>query len=283
MFNKIAPKKLPLTKYEKYLSADKISPDEGVIEYIMSVIEPDNKYCIEFGARDGSRAHVLFLINKYNYSALLLEGDPESAKQLNINFSENNKVSTSHSFITKDNIENTFQKFNVPQSPTFLLIDMDGNDYHIWKAINQYKPQAVCIEYNPSYAPPDKFLIDYKEDFSWNGDDYYGASISVMVGLAKDKGYELVHCSSNGDNLFFVTKELFSKFGIADNSAENLYQLPQYGKNGRAINGKGHPTSSINSTFIERFFAKLRYRIYTIPRKFIKIKMKKNIKKRSKL
>jgi hypothetical protein len=42
----------------------------------MSIIEPKNKYCIEFGARDGKRAHVLFLINKYNYSSLLIEGDP---------------------------------------------------------------------------------------------------------------------------------------------------------------------------------------------------------------
>jgi len=198
MLKKISPKILPLTKYEKYLSKDKISPDEGVIEYLMSVIKPDNKYCIEFGARDGSRAHVLFLINKYKYSALLLEGDPESAEQLNINFSENDHVSTSHAFITRDNIENIFQKYDVPQSPAILLIDMDGNDYHIWKAISQYSPQAICIEYNPSYAPPEKFVIEYKEDFSWNGDDYYGASISVMVELAKEKGYELVHCSSGG-------------------------------------------------------------------------------------
>lgn len=283
MFKKISPKILPLTKYEKYLSADRVSPDEGVIEYLMSVIKPENKYCIEFGARDGLRAHVAFLINKYDYSALLLEGDPEAAEQLNKNYSHNEKVKTAHSFITRGNIEETFKQNGVPQSPAFLLIDMDGNDYHIWKAIKNYTPLAVSIEYNPSFKPPEKFIIDYQEDFMWSGDDYYGASISSMVELAKEKGYELVHCSSGGDNLFFVKKELFGLFDIEDNSVEAIYQLPQYGKKGRAINGKGHPISVKNSNLRERLLAALRYRLYAIPRRFIKKKMKKDVRNRSKL
>lgn len=283
MLNKISPKNLPLTKYEKYLSEDKISPDEGVIEYLMSVIKPVNKYCIEFGARDGLRAHVHFLIKKYNYSALLLEGNPVAAQRLKNNFSNNSNVSTAHSFITRENIEDTFVKYNVPQSPAILLIDMDGNDYHIWKAITHYSPQAVSIEFNPSFEPPEKFVIDYQEDFMWSGDDYYGASIASMVELAKDKGYELVHCSSGGDNLFFVKNDHFGKFDITNNSAEEFYQLPQYGKKGRAINGKGHPISRKNSTYSDRLWANLRYRFYAIPRKIIKNKLKKEIEIRSKV
>lgn len=262
MFEKISPKVLPLTKHEIFLSKDKINPDEGVIEYLMSIIEPKNKYCIEFGARDGKRAHVLFLINKYNYSSLLIEGDPDAAKELDKNFSDNLKVSTVCSFIIAENIEDIFKRNNVPEQPAFLLIDIDGNDYHIWKAIQNYTPDVVCIEYNPSYAPPEKFVIDYKDDFMWSGDDYYGASIETMVSLGKEKGYELVHCSSGGDNLFFVKKEFFTEFNINDNSTNALYQLPQYGKKGRAKNGKGHPMSVINSTFAERLLATLRYRLY---------------------
>ena len=159
---------------------------------------------------------------------------------------------------------------------------MDGNDYHIWNAINEYTPLVISIEYNPSYPPPEKFIIDYKEDFSWNGDDYYGASITSMVELAKEKGYELVHVSSAGDNLFFVRKELFGKFEIKDNSIDQFYQLPQYGKGGgRAINGKGHPVSKRNTSFIVRLKASIKYRLYSIPRKIIKSKMKKDIITRS--
>lgn len=281
MFETISPKGLPLTKYEKYLSEKKISPDEGVIEYLLSVIQPDEKYCIEFGARDGLRAHVHFLIEKYSYSGLLLEGDEKSAKKLNENFENNPKISTAHAFITRENIEDIFKSHNVPFSPAILLIDMDGNDYHIWKAIKKYTPLVVSIEYNPSYAPPEKFIIEYKEDFMWSGDDYYGASIQSMVELGGQKGYELVHCSSGGDNLFFVRKDLYKLFNIKDNSAEVFYQLPQYGKNGRAINGKGHPISKINSSFIERVMAHFRYKLYSIPRRIIKNKMKKDVKRRS--
>jgi len=85
-----------------------------------------------------------------------------------------------------------------------------------------------------------------------------------------------------GDNLFFVQKELFSLFDIDDNSLELFYQLPQYGKRGRAINGKGHPASNRNTTFLERLKAIFRYRLYAIPRRVIKNKMKKDVRNRSK-
>lgn len=57
----------------------------------------------------------------------------------------------------------------------------------------------------------------------WDGSDYYGASAQSLYELGKQKGYELIHQSSGGNNLFFVRKEYFHRFGIEDNSPEMLY------------------------------------------------------------
>ena len=279
--SRLSPRELPLSKYERYVSDDRVSPDEGVIEYLMNTIKPEYKYCIEFGARDGLRAHTSFLIQKYSFSALYLEGDQEAAARLVQNFADNPGVRTEQTFITRENIEDIFRRNEVPESPFILLIDMDGNDYYIWESITHYSPQVVSIEYNPGYRPPERFVIDYEKDFVWSGDDYYGASMQSLVDLARKKGYQLVHCSSGGDNLFFVKDEYYPLLGIQNNFEDRLYQLPQYGKNGRASNGKGHPISKRNSTFIQRAAAHLRYRIYSIPRKLVKKRMKYIIDSRS--
>ena len=279
--SRLSPRELPLSKYERFVSNDRVSPDEGVIEYLMNRIKPECKYCIEFGARDGLRAHTSFLIQKYSFSAMYLEGDQEAAARLVQNFADNPGVRTEQTFITRENIEDIFRRNEVPESPFILLIDMDGNDYYIWESITHYSPQVVSIEYNPGYRPPERVVIDYEKDFVWSGDDYYGASMQSLVDLARKKGYQLVHCSSGGDNLFFVKDEYYPLLGIQNNFEDRLYQLPQYGKNGRASNGKGHPISKRNSTFIQRAAAHLRYRIYSIPRKLVKKRMKYIIDSRS--
>jgi hypothetical protein len=281
LFSRLSPRDLPLSKYEKFVSKDRVSPDEGVIEYLMNRIRPECKFCIEFGARDGLRAHTSFLIRQYGFAALYLEGDQEAAGRLVRNFSDNPDVRTEHAFITRGNIEEIFRRNAVPENPFILLIDMDGNDYYIWESITHYNPQVVSIEYNPGYRPPERFVIDYQKDFMWSGDDYYGASMQSLVDLGRKKGYELVHCSSGGDNLFFVKDEYYALFGIQDNSADRFYQLPQYGRNGRAANGKGHPISKRNSTLMQRIGARLRYRMYSIPRKLVKKQMKYLVDSRS--
>ena len=34
-----------------------------------------------------------------------------------------------------------------------LSIDIDGNDYHVWKAIDVINPRVVVIEYNAKFTP----------------------------------------------------------------------------------------------------------------------------------
>ncbi len=167
-------------------------------------------------------------------------------------FAGNERVRAQQAFITRGNIEALFAANGVPEAPYFMLIDIDGNDYHVWKAIEHYRPSVVCIEFNASYGPDEDFVVEYRDDFVWRHDDYFGASIKPMVELGRAKGYELIHCTSGGDNLFFVRREHYAAFGIADNRIETMYQLPQYGRNGRARNGKGHPMSTLTSSASQR-------------------------------
>jgi hypothetical protein len=271
------PKKLPLSCHEYGVRKSNGPVEEGLYRHLMSVVPPETKYCIEFGARDGTTAHTRGLVEDHGFSALYIEGDPEAAERLKENFSDYPGVVAIQSFITAENIESLFEQAGVPQRPYLLTIDIDGNDYYVWKAITHFHPIFVCVEFNASYGPESDFVIDYDPEFMWQKDDYFGAAITPFVQLAKDKGYELIHVTSGGDNLFFVDREYFTLFGIGDNSPENMYQLPQYGRNGRASNGKGHPVSVKNSGILARIFYRIRYRVLSLVRRIIKYKMKQRI------
>lgn len=262
------PKQLPLTHLERKISTPNGVRDEGVIEGILLKIGFESRFCVEFGAGDGyNHSFTRNLIENHDCSAFLIEAEDTLSQNLHNYYQDKENIYTLQSFITTGNIETLFEKNHVPKNLDALIIDIDSTDYHIWKAIQKFEARMVCIEYNPSFKPPEVFVIDYKDDFVWQGDDYYGASIQAMVNLGKEKGYELVHCSSGGDNLYFVKKDLYPLLNIQDNSPETMYQIPQYGKFGRAKNGKGHPTSKKTSTSMQRFMNKVRYYLMAIPRK----------------
>ncbi len=269
------PKILPLSCYEYGIRKSNGPVEEGLYRHLMSVVPPVTKYCIEFGARDGTTAHTRGLVEDRGFSALYIEGDHESAERLMDNFADYPGVTAIQSFITAENIESLFKQAGVPEQPYLLTIDIDGNDYYVWKAITHYHPIFVCVEYNASYGPDSNFIIDYDPEFMWKKDDYFGAAITPFVQLAREKGYELIHVTSGGDNLFFVDEKYFASFDIGENSPERMYQLPQYGKNGRARNGKGHPASSINTSIVMRLWYHIRYRLLSPLRRIVKRRMKK--------
>jgi hypothetical protein len=119
-------------------------------------------------------------------------------------------------------------------------IDIDGNDYWVWKAIDGYSPRVVAIEYNAS-IPSDKSLaVEYCANDGWDGSNYFGASLLAMTKLGLSKGYVLVACDSVGANAFFVRQDLAEKF--PKKTIEEIYNPPGYGLK---IDGhyQGHPAS----------------------------------------
>jgi hypothetical protein len=148
--------------------------------------------------------------------------------------------------VAAENIEHIFAAADVPRDLDLLSIDIDLNDYHVWRAIAAYRPKLVVIEFNASYPPPQRFVVPYHPDSVWDGSDYYGASIQSLYELGRSKGYELLHCEGRGVNLFFVEARFFPRFDIRDNDPLALYRPPDYGMAGygRGPNGRGHPRMS---------------------------------------
>jgi hypothetical protein len=103
------------------------------------------------------------------------------------------------------NINEVFQLFKVPQKFDILSIDVDSNDYWLWKALT-YDPTVVCIEYNSNFDYNTEAIIEYKPDNQWDFTMSYGASFASMNKLAQRKGYYL-YAETGYSNLIFVKNE----------------------------------------------------------------------------
>ena len=70
------------------------------------------------------------------------------------------------------------------------MIDIDGNDAHVWDSINVINPRVVCVEYNAYFGPTTEWTIVYDPDFQWiddGGNINYGASLKLLENLGKRK------------------------------------------------------------------------------------------------
>ena len=89
-----------------------------------------------------------------------------------------------------------------------LSIDIDYNDYWIWKAVTAVSPRVVVIEYNATLRPPMSLVVPYDPACMWDGTNYFGASLEALVRLGRDKGYRVVACNYTGVNAFLCATML---------------------------------------------------------------------------
>lgn len=193
--------------------------EDGVIEKILQILPNTDKWCVEFGAWDGLYlTNTRRLISSQDYSAVLIEADRAKFELLRHNYrNHREKVTPINCFVgfgDHDNLDCILSKTPIPKDFDLLSIDIDGNDYHVWKCVEQYRPKLVVIEFNHTIPSEVRFVQD--PDPSLN----QGASLLSLVELGKQKRYELV-CVLRY-NAFFVRQQDFPLFELECNAPQDL-------------------------------------------------------------
>ncbi len=202
----------PLARYESNVTSDR--GEDGVIRRALEVIGEGDGWCCEFGAWDGRHAsNTWSLIAEHGYHAVLIESDADRFAALEREHAGRDGVIALHrtvGFAGPDRLDALLAATPIPRDFDLLCIDIDGNDYHVWEAVAEYRPKLVVIEYNPT--------IPNEVDFVQARDPTVaqGASLAALNRLAQAKGYRLIHATVvNG---IFVEAGYFSRFAIPDPS-----------------------------------------------------------------
>jgi hypothetical protein len=179
--------------------------EDGIIQHIFENIGTTNKVAVEIGVSALTNNSDTYENNTMN---LLCQGwktywfDCSDVKLVPENCVFTKKM------LTQDNIAETFESLNIPKDMDLLSIDVDGNDYHLRQALHEYKPRVCIMEYNGCFNGVDEYVMPRNDDYWWQGQRDFGASLKSYTKQANEMGYDLVYCDSQGVNAFYVRKDI---------------------------------------------------------------------------
>jgi hypothetical protein len=206
--------------------------EDGILEEIFRRLGlgPADGIFIECGSGNGVENNTHYLLRK-GYSGAWIEGSEHWVEKTRHTFRayvDEGRLEIRQLFITTDVIDATLGAIANGRNVSLLSIDVDGNDYWIWDAVQSISPAVVMSEYNARCPPPLAQVQKYRPDHKWDGKDYFGATLGALDKLAARKGYRLVGCNITGMNAFFVRNDLIQDRFPYELTATHLYQPPRY-------------------------------------------------------
>jgi len=186
--------------------------DDGIISYLVDRVCPPVKTFVEFGVESYSEANTRFLLVTRNWSGLIMDGRPDLEALIRTDpIFRRHELKVRSAFVTAENINVLLVEAGFGEKMGLLSIDIDGNDYWVWKAINFVSPTIVVSEFNSIFGPSNPWTVPYDPNFCrsryHHSNLVYGSSITSLCDLAEEKGYAFVGCNSAGNNAYFVLKD----------------------------------------------------------------------------
>jgi hypothetical protein len=220
------PKRLVQYGYKVYSQND----EDGIIAEIFRRIGTTSRTFVEFGVETGVECNTAKLLME-GWRGLWIEGNPTSVAAIRGNFAsfiEDERLQVTGSRVTAENINALIAQGGFSGEIDLLSIDIDYNDYWVWKAIDAVNPRLVAIEYNATLRPPMSLVVPYRADAEWDGSNFQGASLEALVKLGAEKNYRIVGCSIAGVNAFFVRADLCGNRFLEPATAQEHYEPPRH-------------------------------------------------------
>lgn len=209
---------------------------DGILLYIFSKVGALNHMAVEMGIENGTECNTANLAINFGWKGLLIDANKEWVDHARSFFalqlgSMASNLKVVECFVTAESINPLFISTQLKGEIDLLSIDVDSNDYWIWKAITEISPRVVVIEYNATYGSSRSMTIAYDPNFHFQEHSklyplYFGASLSALVKLGKEKGYILVACDVHGHDAYFVRSDVAQGKFIELSPTEAFYANP---------------------------------------------------------
>lgn len=149
--------------------------EDGMVAELFDRIGYSNFWCFEVGAADGLFFSNTKWLRDDHWNAVLIEsGDDAFAK---LTEWESERVYTIHETVGHGCLDRILAECGAPTDMDFGVIDIDGQDWHVWEGMEQYQPRVMLVEFAQQDAPvPER-----------GGKGQAGRS--AIVALGESKGY----------------------------------------------------------------------------------------------
>lgn len=186
-----------------------ISGEYRHVKKILAELNLSSGFIVDVAASDGvAQSCTLGFFKQDLWSGLAIEMDPIKFSRLSFIYENKIGIKLARNKITPTNIVPLFLGYDVPKKFSFLNVDIDSYDLHVIEAILKggYTPIVISIEINEKIPPPIFFTVDFIEDHLWNGDHFYGCSLTAACEIIRPFGYVLESLQMN--NAIFVQKNV---------------------------------------------------------------------------
>ena len=187
--------------------------EDGIVQHLVEAVPVERKLFIEFGVEDYTEANTRFLLTNNGWAGLVIDGSRENVQRIVSDpLYWRSNLKAVQAFVTRENINDLLRQNGLSGEIGLLSVDIDGNDYWVWEAIEVVRPAIVISEYNWRFGAERRVTVPYDPVFvrgrAHHSMVYYGASLAALEALGMRKGFDLVGCSSGGNNAFFVRRDL---------------------------------------------------------------------------
>jgi hypothetical protein len=190
--------------------------EDGVILFLLGVAGEGPRKVLDLGAGDGVQAsNCANLLLNLGFDGVLIDGDAEQVERGRRFYARHPDTkerppTLAHAFLSRENVNDVVSRAGLEGEIDLLSIDVDGNDYWFWDALDCVQPRFVLIEAHPELGTAE-YVMPYEPNFVWSEappDGRYGASLLAFVRLAERRGYRPVGSNQYGFNLFFAREDV---------------------------------------------------------------------------
>lgn len=148
--------------------------EDGILLYIFSLIGETDRRVVEICAGAGIECMASNLIIHHGWEGLLFDGsEHEIARCIEFFNAQYDcklvKPTIVHAWITAENVNDLIKEHGFSGPVDLLSLDLDGNDYWIWKAIEAIEPRVAILETHDIVPDELSLTIPYDPDFfAWS-------------------------------------------------------------------------------------------------------------------
>jgi hypothetical protein len=185
--------------------------EDGITLALFKLVGATTRRFVELGAgTNGGNSG--FLATSCGWTGLMVDGSPARAKKLVKRFGRFG-VRALSSWITVGNVNQLVLDSELSGEIDLLSLDIDGNDYWVWRQLDACSPRIVILEFNPAFGPSRAVTVQYdatfdRANFKAVTSVFYGASLGALERLGREKGYRLILVEPRGVNAYFLRDDV---------------------------------------------------------------------------
>lgn len=209
--------------------------EDGVILFLLAAVGTGTRRFVDLGAADGVHAsNTANLALNFGFDGVFVESR-ESLVANGIRFygahpdTSGSPPAFVCDWITRDNVNALVSGAGFTGEVDLLSIDIDGNDYWVWEALDCVDPRLVVIETHTELGTEDS-IAPYDPAFDWRtapADAPIGASPAAVTRLAGERGYRPVGANLYGFNVVYAREDLIPE-GLPVVELDELFRHGSY-------------------------------------------------------